>query len=130
VRVVANSPTTPALLSAAAGLTPGSIATTGSRLAARIASTTAAVAVLQATTSAFAPRQRPCDQHAAFAEEGLWPVAIGQMARISEIEEILMRQQLAQVVQNRQATEAGIEDGDGMSAQGGNPGNEGVDFKL
>ena len=46
----------PVVVNAAAGLTPGSSATTGSEVAARIASAAAAVAVLQAITSALTPR--------------------------------------------------------------------------
>ena len=56
VRVVASTPMTPVLVSPTAGLTPGSSATTGTSMAARIASAAAAVAVLQAITNAFAPR--------------------------------------------------------------------------
>ena len=55
--VVARTPITPLRVRLAAGLTPGSRATIGKLLAARIASAAAAVAVLQAMTSALAPRR-------------------------------------------------------------------------
>ena len=56
VTLVAITPTTPERVAAAAGFTAGSIATMGRENVWRSVSTAAPVAVLQATTIAFAPR--------------------------------------------------------------------------
>ena len=90
------------------------MATTGNTTTSRIASAAAAVAVLQAMTSALAPRQRLGNQHAALLEKDFRAVAVGQEARVGKVAKVLPRQSTAQGMQHRQATEARVEDSDGV----------------
>ena len=60
-----------------------------------------------------APGERRGDAHAALAQEGLRLVAIGQETGVGEVTVILVRQPGAQGAQHGEATETGIEDGNG-----------------
>ena len=61
-----------------------------------------------------APRQRLGSQHAALLEKDFRAVAVGQEARVGKVEKVLPRQSTAQGMQHRQATEARVEDSDGV----------------
>lgn len=100
VPVVASTPTTPERVASAAGLTAGSIPTSGrSGYSRRSSAMPAAVAVLHATTNALAPcpnrkaaivRQRSRMNSGLFSPYGTWPLSakyssdsLGRRARIS-----------------------------------------------
>ena len=75
----------------------------------------AAVAVLQATTSALMPccvEQVARDRARALDDEGVAALAVGRVAGVGEVDEVLVRQFGAQRVEDAQAADAAVEHAD------------------
>ena len=86
---------------------------------ARSAGSAAAVAELQATTSSLIRRamQLLRDLQAERLQLRGRPLAVREAGRVREVHEVLVRELDQQLVQHREAADAGVEDPDGTAAQ-------------
>ncbi len=111
----------PVRLLATAGLSAGSTPTSGSAgCSARSSWMAAAVAVLQATTSALMPvsiEQVARDRAGPPDHEGIAALAVGRVARVGKVDEAFVRQFGPQRVEDAEAPDAAVEHADRRWAQ-------------